>query len=115
MAEGSGVRRYSTPAGLVFDITVVSEIMAVLMLATSLPVLREKHGEMVIGCSNAGDPDTTGPVQPSQGLSQLLGARQVDQGMQPHEMFPLPRQFLLGVCEDGNHLRILSVQARSSI
>ncbi len=37
-----------------FDITVSSEIMAILALATSLPDMRERLGNMVIGNSKAG-------------------------------------------------------------
>ncbi|KAL7545750.1 hypothetical protein ACHAWF_009101, partial [Thalassiosira exigua] len=39
-----------------FDITVASEIMAVLALAKDLPDLREKLGAMVVGYSKAGEP-----------------------------------------------------------
>ncbi len=38
-----------------FDITVASEIMAVLALTTSLSDMRSKLGNMVIGMSKAGD------------------------------------------------------------
>lgn len=38
-----------------FDITVASEIMAVLALATSLGDMRERFGRMVVGSSHAGD------------------------------------------------------------
>jgi formyltetrahydrofolate synthetase len=37
-----------------FDITVSSEIMAVLALATSLPDMRERLGAMVVANSKAG-------------------------------------------------------------
>ncbi len=37
-----------------YDITVSSEIMAILALATSLPDMRERLGNMVIGNSKAG-------------------------------------------------------------
>ena len=37
-----------------FDITVSSEIMAILALATSLPDMRERLGNMVVGNSRAG-------------------------------------------------------------
>lgn len=37
-----------------FDITVASEIMAVLALTTSLPDMRQRLGDMVIGNSRAG-------------------------------------------------------------
>nr|ABK24913.1 unknown [Picea sitchensis] len=41
-----------------FDISVASEIMAVLALTTSLADMRERLGKMVIGNSRAGDPVT---------------------------------------------------------
>jgi len=41
-----------------FDITVASEIMAVLALATSLQDLRDRLGAMVVGTSKAGEPIT---------------------------------------------------------
>ena len=37
-----------------FDITVSSEIMAILALATSLPDMRARLGNMVVGNSRAG-------------------------------------------------------------
>ncbi len=42
-----------------FDITVSSEIMAVLALTTSLADMRERLGNMVIGNSKAGEPIKT--------------------------------------------------------
>jgi methylenetetrahydrofolate dehydrogenase (NADP+)/methenyltetrahydrofolate cyclohydrolase/formyltetrahydrofolate synthetase len=41
-----------------FDITVASEIMAVLALATSLKDMRERFGKMVVGLNKKGDPVT---------------------------------------------------------
>ncbi|UCF09301.1 MAG: formate--tetrahydrofolate ligase [Candidatus Bipolaricaulota bacterium] len=39
-----------------FDITVASEIMAILALATSLKDMRERFGRMVVGLNRSGDP-----------------------------------------------------------
>jgi methylenetetrahydrofolate dehydrogenase (NADP+)/methenyltetrahydrofolate cyclohydrolase/formyltetrahydrofolate synthetase len=39
-----------------FDITVASEIMAILALATSLEDMRERFGQMVVGLNKNGDP-----------------------------------------------------------
>ncbi|MFC2078097.1 formate--tetrahydrofolate ligase [Candidatus Bipolaricaulota bacterium] len=39
-----------------FDITVASEIMAILALATSLKDMRERFGKMVVGLNKKGDP-----------------------------------------------------------
>ncbi|MGB2983397.1 MAG: formate--tetrahydrofolate ligase [Candidatus Bipolaricaulia bacterium] len=41
-----------------FDITVASEIMAVLALATSLKDMRERFGKMVVGLNRSGEPVT---------------------------------------------------------
>lgn len=41
-----------------FDITVASEIMAVLALTTNLEDMRERLGKMVFASSKAGDPIT---------------------------------------------------------
>lgn len=41
-----------------FDITVASEIMAILGLATSMPDMRERFGNMVIGTNHQGEPVT---------------------------------------------------------
>ena len=41
-----------------FDITVASEIMAILALTTSLADMRERFGRIVLGTSKAGDPIT---------------------------------------------------------
>lgn len=46
------------PRSTSFDITVASEIMAVLALTTSLKDMREKLGNMVIGMSKKGEPVT---------------------------------------------------------
>ncbi|CAM9962673.1 unnamed protein product [Pylaiella littoralis] len=55
-----------------FDITVASEIMAVLALATSLRDLRERLGRMVIGRSKSGDPVTTDDLGVSGALCVLM-------------------------------------------
>lgn len=41
-----------------FDITVASEIMAVLALATDLKDMRERFGKMVVGSNRKGEPVT---------------------------------------------------------
>ncbi len=42
-----------------FDITVASEIMAVLALTTSLEDMRERLAKMVVASSRSGEPITT--------------------------------------------------------
>jgi len=53
VGQGPAEKGYTRETG--FDITVASEIMAVLALATSLGDLRERLGKMVVGTSRAGD------------------------------------------------------------
>jgi formyltetrahydrofolate synthetase len=55
-----------------FDITVASEIMAVLALTTSLKDMREKLGNMVIGMSKKGDPITADDLGVGGALCVLM-------------------------------------------
>ncbi len=54
------------------DITVASEIMAILALATSLPDMRERLGRMVIGMSRAGVPVTAEDIGCAGALTVLM-------------------------------------------
>ncbi|XP_011025197.1 PREDICTED: formate--tetrahydrofolate ligase-like [Populus euphratica] len=55
-----------------FDISVASEIMAVLALTTSLADMRERLGKMVIGNSKAGDPVTADDLDVGGALTVLM-------------------------------------------
>lgn len=55
-----------------FDITVASEIMAVLALTTSLADMREKLGNMVVGMSRSGVPVTTDDLGVGGALTVLM-------------------------------------------
>jgi formate--tetrahydrofolate ligase len=55
-----------------FDITVASEAMAVLALTTSLPDMRERLGNMVIGSSKAGEPVTADDLGVAGALTVLM-------------------------------------------
>ncbi|KAJ9540504.1 hypothetical protein OSB04_027010 [Centaurea solstitialis] len=55
-----------------FDISVASEIMAVLALTTSLSDMRERLGKMVIGNSKAGDPVTADDIGLGGALTVLM-------------------------------------------
>jgi len=55
-----------------FDITVASEIMAVLALTTSLADMREKLGNMVVGMSRAGKPVTADDLGVGGALCVLM-------------------------------------------
>ena len=55
-----------------FDITVASEIMAVLALAKDLPDMREKLGSMVVGYSKGGEPITADDLGCGGALTVLM-------------------------------------------
>jgi len=55
-----------------FDITVASEIMAILALATSLGDMRERLGRMVIGTNRKGEPITADDIGCSGALTVLM-------------------------------------------
>ena len=55
-----------------FDITVASEIMAILALATSLADMRERLGKMVIGTNRAGEPNSADDIGASGALTVLM-------------------------------------------
>jgi formyltetrahydrofolate synthetase len=55
-----------------FDITVASEIMAILALATSLQDMEERFGRMVIGSSHEGEPVTVDDLGVTGALSVLM-------------------------------------------
>jgi formyltetrahydrofolate synthetase len=55
-----------------FDITVASEIMAILALATDLNDMRDRLGRMVIGSSKAGEPISADDIGCSGALTVLM-------------------------------------------
>lgn len=55
-----------------YDITVASEIMAILALTTSLADMRERLGRMVIGTSRAGEPITADDLGTGGALTVLM-------------------------------------------
>ena len=55
-----------------FDITVASEIMAILALTTSLADMRDRLGRMVIGTSRAGDAVTADDLGVGGALTVLM-------------------------------------------
>ncbi|MEM7797560.1 MAG: formate--tetrahydrofolate ligase [Chloroflexota bacterium] len=55
-----------------FDITVASEIMAILALATSLPDMRERLGRMVVALNRAGEPVTAEDIGCAGALAVLM-------------------------------------------
>ena len=55
-----------------FDITVASEIMAILALTTSLADMRERFGRIVLGTSKAGDPITAEDLGVAGAMTVLM-------------------------------------------
>ncbi len=55
-----------------YDITVASEIMAILALSTSLADMRERIGAMVIGMNRAGEPITAEDIGAAGALTVLM-------------------------------------------
>lgn len=72
-----------------FDITVASEIMAVLALATSLADMRARLGRMVIGLSNAGEAVTTEDLGVAGALTVLMKDALMPTLMQTVERTPV--------------------------
>lgn len=72
-----------------FDITVASEIMAVLALTTSLADMREKLGNMVVGMSKAGFPVTTDDLGVGGALTVLMKDAIAPTMMQTVEQTPV--------------------------
>ncbi|OQR84482.1 formate-tetrahydrofolate ligase [Achlya hypogyna] len=72
-----------------FDITVASEIMAVLALATSLEDMRERLGRMVVGLSRAGDPVTADDLGVGGALTALMKDAIMPTLMQTVEQTPV--------------------------
>ncbi len=69
---GLGGRMQGVPREDGFDITVASEIMAVLCLATGLSDLKARLGRMVVGYSRAGVPITAHDLKAEGAMAALL-------------------------------------------
>ena len=69
---GLGGRMQGVPREDGFDITVASEIMAVLCLADGLADLKARLGRMVVGYSRAGDPITAHDLKAEGAMAALL-------------------------------------------
>jgi methylenetetrahydrofolate dehydrogenase (NADP+)/methenyltetrahydrofolate cyclohydrolase/formyltetrahydrofolate synthetase/formate--tetrahydrofolate ligase len=69
---GLGARVDGYPRQSGFDITVASEVMAILALATSLKDLRERIGRIVIGTDWSGNPITTEDLQVAGAMTVLM-------------------------------------------
>jgi methylenetetrahydrofolate dehydrogenase (NADP+) / methenyltetrahydrofolate cyclohydrolase / formyltetrahydrofolate synthetase len=70
VGQGPEEKGYSHPTG--FDITVASELMAILALTTSLADMRERIGKIVVGISCAGEPVTAEDIGVAGALTVLM-------------------------------------------
>ena len=72
VVDGLGGKANGTPREDGFDITVASEIMAVLCLSRDIPDLKERLGRIVVGYSYAGKPVTAGELKATGAMAALL-------------------------------------------
>ena len=72
IVDGLGGKANGTPREDGFDITVASEIMAVLCLSRDIPDLKERLGRIVVGYTYAGDPVTAGELKATGAMAALL-------------------------------------------
>ena len=72
VVDGLGGRTNGVPREDGFDITVASEVMAVLCLSTSLSDLRERLGRIIVGYSYSGEPVTASDLHAHGAMTALL-------------------------------------------
>ena len=72
IVDGLGGRMQGVPREDGFDITVASEIMAVLCLATSLMDLKQKLGSIIVAYTYDGKPVTAGEIGAAGAMTALL-------------------------------------------
>ena len=69
---GLGTKADGRPRQTGFDITVASEVMAILALATSLQDLRQRLGRIVVGTSKSGEPVTAEDLGVAGAMTVLM-------------------------------------------
>ncbi len=69
---GLGGRSEGVPREDSYDITVASEIMAVLCLASDIPDLKQRLARIIIGYTYSGDPVTCGDLKAQGAMTALL-------------------------------------------
>ena len=72
VVDGLGGKMNGVPREDGFDITVASEVMAVLCLSTSLSDLRERLGRIIVGYSYYGEPVTASDLHAQGAMTALL-------------------------------------------
>lgn len=70
--DGMGGRMNGVPREDGFDITVASEIMAILCLATDISDLKQRIRSIVVGYTRAGEPVTAGDLKAEGAMTALL-------------------------------------------
>ena len=70
--DGIGGKAQGVPREDGFDITVASEVMAILCLSTSIADLKERLGEIVVGYSYAGEPVRARDLHAQGAMAALL-------------------------------------------
>ena len=70
--DGIGGKAQGVPREDGFDITVASEVMAILCLSTSISDLKERLGEIVVGYSYAGEPVRARDLKAQGAMAALL-------------------------------------------
>ncbi|MBR4471121.1 MAG: formate--tetrahydrofolate ligase [Erysipelotrichaceae bacterium] len=70
--DGLGARTDGTPRQDGFDITVASEVMAVLCLASDIPDLKERLSKIVVGYTYNNEPVTAGQLKAQGAMAALL-------------------------------------------
>ncbi len=72
ITDGLGGKANGVPREDGFDITVASEIMAILCLATSISDLKERLRSIIVGYTRSGDPVTAGDLKAQGAMAALL-------------------------------------------
>ena len=72
IVDGLGGKTNGTPREDGYDITVASEIMAVLCLSNSISELKEKLSNIIIGYNYSGEPVTCGQLNAAGAMTALL-------------------------------------------
>ncbi len=72
IVDGLGGKANGTPREDSFDITVASEVMAVLCLARDIPDLKQRLGRIVVAYNHAGEPVTAHDLKAEGAMAALL-------------------------------------------
>ncbi len=72
IVDGLGGQAQGVPREDGFDITVASEIMAILCLSTSIPDLKQRLGDIVVGYTYAGEPVRARDLKAQGAMTALL-------------------------------------------